>query len=85
MGEMSATGEEHVRAIAGKFFTPVGIYMTADGGEWLLRRMERKEGEIRVRVTVKEKEAWTTKARSDGRDLSGWLRFLANREAGVTA
>ena len=46
---------------------------------------ERKEGEIRVRVTVKEKETWTAKARTDGRDLSGWLRFLANREVGVTA
>jgi hypothetical protein len=46
---------------------------------------ERKEGEIRVRVTVKEKAAWMAKAKTDGRDLSGWLRFLANKEAGVTA
>jgi uncharacterized protein (DUF1778 family) len=42
---------------------------------------ERKSDEIRVRVTTAEKELWTTAASRDGRDLSGWLRFLANREA----
>jgi hypothetical protein len=41
-----------------------------------------KDDSIRIRVTEAEKEAWTTAAERDGRDLSGWLRFLANREAG---
>jgi len=36
---------------------------------------------MRIRVTTAEKEAWTAAADRDGRDLSGWLRFLANREA----
>lgn len=45
------------------------------------RRDERKEDSIRVRVTASEKEAWTEAAEREGRDLSGWLRFIANREA----
>lgn len=44
-------------------------------------RDERKEDSIRIRVTASEKEAWTEAAERDGRDLSGWLRFIANREA----
>jgi hypothetical protein len=40
-----------------------------------------KDDSIRIRVTEAEKEAWTAAAERDGRDLSGWLRFLANREA----
>lgn len=44
-------------------------------------RDERKEDMIRIRVTAAEKEAWTAVAERDGRDLSGWLRFIANREA----
>jgi hypothetical protein len=47
-------------------------------------RVEREvKGEsMRIRVTAAEKEAWTVAAERDGRDLSGWLRFIANREAG---
>jgi hypothetical protein len=41
---------------------------------------ERKDDEVRVRVTTEEKATWTRVADEDGRDLSGWLRFLANRE-----
>jgi hypothetical protein len=44
-------------------------------------RDERKEESIRIRVTTSEKEAWEAAAERDGRDLSGWLRFIANREA----
>jgi hypothetical protein len=45
-------------------------------------RDERKEESIRIRVTATEKVAWEVAAARDGRDLSGWLRFIANREAG---
>lgn len=38
---------------------------------------------IRVRLTAQEKEAWTKAATKDGRDLSGWLRWLANQAAGL--
>jgi hypothetical protein len=41
----------------------------------------RKEASMRLRVTSAEKEAWTRAAGKDGRDLSNWLRFVANREA----
>lgn len=44
-------------------------------------RDERKEQSIRIRITAPEKEAWVAAAGRDGRDLSGWLRFIANREA----
>jgi hypothetical protein len=44
-------------------------------------RDERKEESIRIRVTTSEKEAWEGAAVRDGRDLSGWLRYLANRES----
>jgi hypothetical protein len=44
-------------------------------------RDERKEESIRIRVTTSEKDAWSLAAERDGRDLSGWLRFIANREA----
>lgn len=43
-------------------------------------RDERKGESIRIRLTAAEKGAWTAAAEHDGRDLSGWLRFLANRE-----
>ncbi len=46
-------------------------------------RDERKEESIRIRVTTTEKAAWEGAAERDGRDLSGWLRFIANREAEV--
>jgi hypothetical protein len=45
---------------------------------------ERKADEIRVRLTTAEKTAWTEAARKDGRDLSGWIRHLANTAAGVS-
>ena len=45
-------------------------------------RDERKEESIRIRTTTSEKAAWEAAAERDGRDLSGWLRFIANREAG---
>jgi len=44
-------------------------------------RDERKEQSLRIRVTSSEKDSWTAAAERDGRDLSGWLRFIANREA----
>jgi uncharacterized protein (DUF1778 family) len=43
---------------------------------------ERKADEIRVRLTTGEKAAWTEAARLDGRDLSGWIRHVANTAAG---
>jgi len=45
-------------------------------------REERKSNEVRVRVTPEEKERWTAAAKKDHRDLSGWLRHLANDAAG---
>ena len=43
-------------------------------------KVERKEESMRLRLTADEKKAWTQAAEKDGRDLSNWLRFLANRE-----
>lgn len=42
---------------------------------------ERKEESMRLRLTATEKEAWTRAAEKDGRDMSNWLRHIANREA----
>lgn len=42
---------------------------------------ERKEESIRIRITTSEKEAWAMAAVADGRDVSGWLRHLANQAA----
>jgi len=47
-------------------------------------KTEIKEESLRLRVTTKEKEAWARAAKKDGRGVSGWLRFLANREAGLS-
>ena len=47
-------------------------------------KAERKDDEIRLRVTTEEKEAFTAAARKDDRDLSGWLRTLARRAAGLS-
>lgn len=44
-------------------------------------RDERKEESIRIRITTAEKEAWAKAAAADGRDVSGWLRHLANQAA----
>jgi uncharacterized protein (DUF1778 family) len=45
-------------------------------------RVERKDESIRLRLTADEKRSWTRAAHDAGRDLSNWLRFIANREAG---
>jgi hypothetical protein len=42
----------------------------------------KMEESMRLRCTSTEKAVWTAAAERDGRDLSNWLRFLANREAG---
>ncbi len=39
---------------------------------------------IRLRLTAEEKAAWARAAEKDGRDLSGWLRRVANCAAGVS-
>ena len=44
-------------------------------------KSERKDSEVRLRVTEAEKELWTRLAELDRRDLSGWLRNLAAQEA----
>ncbi len=41
----------------------------------------RKEQSVRIRITTDEKDAWSAAAEKDGRDLSGWLRHLANKAA----
>ena len=38
---------------------------------------------IRLRLTEEEKAAWARAADKDGRDLSNWLRWVANRAAGM--
>jgi hypothetical protein len=45
-------------------------------------KLERKEVLVRLRVGVAERDAWELAAKQDGRTLSGWLRFIANLEAG---
>lgn len=45
---------------------------------------ERKDESIRLRLTAEEKEAFTVAAKKDDRDLSGWLRTLARRAAGLS-
>jgi hypothetical protein len=45
----------------------------------LLRLPRQRQAQ---RLTAAEKDAWTAAAECDGRDLSGWLRYLANREVG---
>lgn len=43
---------------------------------------ERKDEEIRIRVTAEEKAAFNAAAKKQGRELSNWLRFVANEAAG---
>jgi uncharacterized protein (DUF1778 family) len=43
---------------------------------------ERKEKELRLRLTAAQKEAFTRAAQRVGLDLSNWLRSIAVREAG---
>lgn len=44
-------------------------------------RIARKEDSLRLRLTATEKELWTQVAKSAGRDLSNWLRYVANEAA----
>lgn len=44
-------------------------------------RVERKEQSIRIRLTDEQKATMTDAASAAGLDLSGWIRFLALREA----
>jgi uncharacterized protein (DUF1778 family) len=46
-------------------------------------KADRKEYSIRLRLTAAQKEAFTEAAERAGLDLSGWLRFIAVREAGA--
>ncbi len=46
------------------------------------KKAARKDADIRVRVTRREKAAFNLAARRDGRTLSNWLRWLARRAAG---
>ena len=43
---------------------------------------DRKEASIRIRLTEEQKRVLEDAAASVGLDLSGWLRFVALREAG---
>jgi hypothetical protein len=54
-------------------------------GKKKTQAVEIKEESMRVRVTATEKAAWARAAKKDGRGVSGWLRFIANREAGLSA
>jgi uncharacterized protein (DUF1778 family) len=48
-------------------------------------KAERKDDEIRLRVTTEEKEAFTEAAKKAGHDgLSAWLRWLARTSAGLS-
>ena len=39
---------------------------------------------FQIRVSAEEKQAWAQRAQKDGRDLSGWVRFIADREAAAS-
>jgi hypothetical protein len=45
-------------------------------------KVQRKDESVRLRLTAGEKDAWLRAAEASGRDLSNWLRSIANREAG---
>jgi hypothetical protein len=48
-------------------------------------KAERKDDEIRLRVTTEEKEAFTAASKKAGHDgLSAWLRWLARTSAGLS-
>jgi hypothetical protein len=42
---------------------------------------DRRERQLRIRVTEQQKREWTDAARKVGLDLSSWLRMLASRES----
>jgi uncharacterized protein (DUF1778 family) len=44
-----------------------------------------KDESMRIRVTDDEKEAWARAAAKDGRTVSNWLRYIANRAAGLAS
>jgi len=43
--------------------------------------IERKEEMVRVRMTAEQKALFTKAAQEMGLDLSGWLRYVALKEA----
>ncbi len=45
-------------------------------------KSERKEEELRIRLTASQKDAFTKAAQRAGLDLSNWLRSIAVRESG---
>ena len=45
-------------------------------------KAERKEAAVLIRLTDEQKAILAEAARRAGLDLSGWLRFIALREAG---
>lgn len=42
-------------------------------------QIDRSEVVVRMRVSAQEREQYTAKARSEGRTLSNWLRWVANQ------
>jgi len=42
---------------------------------------ERKESSVRIRLTDEQKETIAKAAAKAGLDVSGWMRFIALREA----
>lgn len=47
------------------------------------RRTETKDDDVRFRASATEKEAFKRAAVADGRTLSGWLRHVALKAAGI--
>lgn len=47
-------------------------------------KAERKEMQLRLRLTATEKRAFTAAATREDRSLSNWLRRVARRAAGLT-
>ena len=45
---------------------------------------DRRERQLRIRVTEQQKREWAEVARRAGLDLSSWLRMLAVRECQQT-
>ena len=40
-----------------------------------------KDDLLHIRVSAEEKQAWERRAEEEGRPLSGWVRYVANRAA----
>ena len=47
-------------------------------------KSERKDNDIRIRVTTEEKDAFNAAAKKEDRELSNWLRWLARRASGMS-